>query len=161
MKTRLLASSRHAGSSTSNGAEPVNLPPISFKSIAIAFTAELGVDFLISMLVFSFFAGDSLKAGMTDAEFEEVARQVTQTTAYVPWMMLFGTATTVGGAYLAARLARRIPYYHGLAMGILGILFILVTWDGGVGWLNVLGLLITVPAALYGAHLAKRHMPEP
>jgi hypothetical protein len=137
----------------------VNLPPISFKSIAIAFTAELGVDFLISLLVFGFFAGDSLKPGMTDLEFEEVARQVTQTTAYVPWMMLLGTGTTVGGAYLAARLARRIPYYHGLAMGILGVLFILVTWDRGLGWLNLLALLVTIPASLYGAHLAKRHLP--
>ena len=137
----------------------MNLPPISFKSIAIAFAAELGVDFMISLLVFVFFAGDALKSGMTDIEFEEVARQVTQTTPYVPWMMVFGTATTVGGAYLAARLAGRIPYYHGLAMGILGILFIFVTWDSGLGWMNVLGLLVTVPAALYGAHLAKKHMP--
>ena len=136
----------------------MNLPPISFKSIAIAFTAELGVDFLISLLVFGFFAGDALKSGMTDIEFEEVARQVTQTTPYVPWMMVFGTATTVGGAYLAARLARRIPYYHGLAMGILGILSILFTWDSELGWMNFLGVLATIPAALYGAHLAKKHM---
>jgi hypothetical protein len=136
----------------------VRLPPISFKAIAIAFAAELGVDYFISLFVFGFFAGDALKQGMSDAEFQEVARQVTQTTAYVPWMMMFGTATTVGGGYLAARLARNIPYYHGLAMGILGILFILVTWDGELGWMNFLGLLVTVPASLYGAHLAKKHM---
>jgi hypothetical protein len=136
----------------------VNLPPISLKAIAIAFTAELGVDFFVSLFVFGFFAGDSLRQGMTDSEFREVARQVTQTTPYVPWMMLFGTATTVGGAYLAARLARRIPYYHGLAMGILGVLFIFVTWNAELGWLNFLGLLTTIPASLYGAHLAKKHM---
>ncbi|HEX6397580.1 MAG TPA: hypothetical protein VFZ95_09165 [Steroidobacteraceae bacterium] len=136
----------------------MKLPPLSFKAIAIAFAAELGVDSFISLFVFGAFAGDSLKQGMTDAEFQEVARQVTQTTTYVPWMMMFGTATTVGGGYLAARLARNIPYYHGLAMGILGILFILVTWDGGLGWMNFLGLLVTVPASLYGAHLAKKHM---
>jgi hypothetical protein len=137
----------------------VKLPPISLKAIAIAFAAELGVDFFISLFVFGLFAGDLIKPGMTESEFEEVARQVTQTTAYVPWMMLFGTATTVGGGYLAARIARNIPYYHGLAMGILGILFIFVTWDGELGWMNVLGLLVTIPASLYGAHLAKKHMP--
>lgn len=135
------------------------MPRISFKALAIAFTAELGVDFLISLLVFGFFAGDLLTQNMSQGEFEEVARKVTSTTAYVPWMMAFGTATTVGGAYLAARLARRIPYYHGLAMGILGILFTLVTWNRDVGWMNVLGLLVTLPASLYGAHLAKKHMP--
>jgi hypothetical protein len=138
----------------------VKLPPVSFKAIAIAFAAELGIDFFISLFVFGFFAGDALKPGMTDGEFEEVARQLTQGTAYVPWMMLFGTVTTVGGGYLAARLARRIPYYHGLAMGILGILFILVTWNSELGWMNFLGLLVTIPASLYGAHLAKKHMPE-
>jgi hypothetical protein len=137
----------------------VNLPPISLKAIAIAFAAELGVDFCLSMFVFGFFVGDQLKPGMTDSEFEELARHIAQTTAYVPWMMMLGTATTVGGAYLAARLAKNIPYYHGLAMGILGILFIFATWNGDLGWMNVLGLLVTIPAALYGAHLAKKHMP--
>lgn len=137
----------------------MTLPPISLKAVAIAFAAELGVDFCLSMFVFGFFAGDQVKAGMTDSEFEELARQITQTTAYVPWMMLLGTGTTIGGAYLAARLAKRIPYYHGLAMGILGVLFIFVTWNGDLGWMNVLGLLITIPASLYGAHLAKKHMP--
>jgi len=44
-------------------------------------------------------------------------------------------------------------------MGILGILFIFATWDGELGWMNVLGLLVTIPASLYGAHLAKKHMP--
>ena len=73
-------------------------------------------------------------------------------------MMLLGTVTTIGGAYLAARLARIIPYYHGLAMGILGVLFVLVTWDDEVGWTNFLGLVVTIPASLYGAHLAKKHM---
>ena len=137
----------------------MRLPPVSYKVIVIAFAAELGVDFFISMFVFGFFAGDTLKPGMTDGEFQEIVRQVTQTTAYVPWMMVFGTATTVGGGYLAARLARNIPYYHGLAMGILGVLFILVTWDSDLGWMNFLGLLVTIPASLYGAHLAKKHMP--
>ena len=45
--------------------------------------------------------------------------------------MVFGMATTVLGGYLAARIAKRIPYYHGLAMGIVGMLFILITWDAG------------------------------
>ena len=137
----------------------MNLPPISLKAIAIAFTAELGVDFLISLFVFTSFAGDQLTPGMDQSEFEQVARQITQTTPYLAWMMVLGTGTTVGGAWLAARLARRIPYYHGLAMGILVILFSLVTWNGDLGWLNVFALVITIPASLYGAHLAKKQLP--
>jgi hypothetical protein len=136
------------------------MPPLSYRAIAIAFAAELVADFVISMFVFSFFAGDLLSPDMAEGEFDNVVSKVMATTAYVPWMLVFGTATTVGGAYLAARIAKRIPYYHGLAMGIVGMLFIAITWDGGLVWPNILGLLITVPASLFGAHLARRHMPE-
>ena len=134
----------------------MNLPPISLKAIAIAFAAELGVDFCLSMFVFGFFVGDELKPGMTDSEFEELARHVTQTTAYVPWMMLLGTATTVGGAYLAARLAKNIPYYHGLAMGIVGVVYILALWEAGGGAIQYFGLLSTIPLSILGAHFARK-----
>ena len=136
------------------------MPRISIKAIAVAFAAELLADLLIQALVFPFFAGDLLAKDMSQEELQKVFRTVSETTAYVPWMFVLGTATTVGGAYFAARLAKRIPYYHGLAMGILGILFILVTWNSELGWMNFLGLLVTIPASLYGAHLAKKHMPE-
>ena len=138
----------------------MNIPPLSYRAIAIAFAAELVVDFVISMFVFRLFAGDLLTPDMAEGDFDTVVRKVMATTAYVPWMMVFGTATTVGGAYLAARIAKRIPYYHGLAMGIVGMLFIVITWDSEIIWPNVLGLLITIPASLFGAHLARRHMPE-
>ncbi len=138
----------------------MNIPPLSYRAIAIAFAAELVADFVISMFVFRFFAGDLLSPDLAEGEFDTVVRKVMATTAYVPWMMMFGTATTVGGAYLAARIARRIPYYHGLAMGIVGMLFILITWNSEVTWPNVVGLLITIPASLLGAHLARRHMAE-
>jgi len=136
------------------------MPPLSYRAIGIAFAAELVVDFVISMFVFRLFAGDLLSPEMARDEFDAVVRKVMATTAFVPWMMVFGTATTVGGAYLAARIAKRIPYYHGLAMGIVGMLYIVITWDSGLVWPNVLGLLITIPASLFGAHLARRHMPE-
>lgn len=136
------------------------MPPLSYRAIAIAFAAELVADFVISMFVFSLFAGDLLSPDLGEGEFEALVRKVMATTAYVPWMMVLGTCTTVGGAYLAARIAKRIPYYHGLAMGIVGMLYIVISWDSELVWPNVLGLLITIPASLYGAHLARRHMPE-
>ena len=59
----------------------------------------------------------------------------------------------------AARLAKKIPYYHGLAIGVVGVLFILIAISQiEAEWLDWLGLLITIPLALYGAHLAKLHM---
>jgi hypothetical protein len=137
----------------------VKIPPISFRAIAIAFAAELAADFVISLFAFRYFAGALLTPDMAEGEFDAVVSKVMTTTAYVPWMMVFGTATTVGGAWLAARIAKRIPYYHGLAMGIVGMLFIVISWNGELLWPNILGLLVTIPASLYGAHLARRQMP--
>lgn len=135
------------------------MPRLSIKAIAIAFAAELLADVLIQALVFPFFAGDLLAQGMSQEELQQVFRTVSETTAYVPCMFVLGTATTVGGAYFAARLARRIPYYHGLAIGIVGVLWVLFAAAGDFGWLDALGILITIPASLYGAHLARKHMP--
>jgi hypothetical protein len=135
------------------------MPRISIKAIVIAFAAELLADVLIQAVVFPLFAGELLAQGMSQEELQEVFRKVSDTTAYVPWMFVFGTATTVGGAYFAARIAKRIPYYHGLAMGIVGVLWVLFAAAGNFGWLDAFGILITIPASLYGAHLAKKHMP--
>lgn len=137
----------------------MNLPPISFRAIAIAFAAELAADFVISLFVFRYFAGDLLTPDLAEGEFDAVVSKVIATTAFVPWMMVFGTATTVGGAWLAARIAKRIPYYHGLAIGIVGMLYIVLTWNSELLWPNILALVVTIPASLYGAHLARRHMP--
>ena len=135
------------------------MPPISIKAIVIAFASELGADYVISHLVFAMFAQGMLSAEMTHEEFDKVRQTVFDTTAFMPCMLVLGTATTVFGAYFAARLARRIPYYHGLAMGIVAIVYTLVVWQAGATWISYLGLVLTIPASLYGAHLARKHMP--
>jgi hypothetical protein len=126
--------------------------------VIIAFAAEFAADLTIGAALFFFFAGDRITADMTDAQFLEVRRAVLETTSCVAWLVLFGSATTVAGAYLAARLAKRIPYYHGLAMGILGIIDIVVEWDADFTGLAWLGIVTTIPLALLGARFAKKHM---
>ncbi len=134
------------------------MPPISYIAIAMAFSAELVADWIIQQILFALFAGDQVHAGMSDEEIQAVVQNVLATTALDHWLMAFGLATTVAGAYVAARIAKRIPYYHGLAIGIVGILFILIASDAldGQAWL---GILLTIPLSLYGAHLARKHMP--
>ena len=134
------------------------MPRIDFRAVIIAFAAEFAVDLMISALLFSLFAGDRITSDMTDAQFLEVRRAVLETTSCLAWLVLFGSATTVGGGYLAARLAKRIPYYHGLAMGIVGIIDVVVEWNSEYTGLAWLGVVTTIPLALVGAHLAKRHL---
>jgi hypothetical protein len=134
------------------------LPRIDLRAVVIAFAAEFVADFLISALLFLFFAGGQITPGMTDAQLLEVRRNVLETTSCLAWLVLFGSATTVGGGYLAARLAKRIPYYHGLAMGIVGIIDIILQWDSEHAALAWLGIATTIPLALVGAHFARKHM---
>jgi len=135
------------------------MPPISARAVAIAFVSELVADLVIRSVLFVMFAQGMLAEGMTDDELAKVRKAVLETTAYIPWAMVFGTLTTIGGGYLAARLAKRIPYYHGLAIGIVGVLFALALWSPDDGGLEYLGLVITIPCSIYGAHLARRHIP--
>lgn len=135
------------------------MPPIDIKAIIIAFAAEIAADFIIGTQLLVYFAGDKLVPNMTRDEFLKVGQVVYETTAFLPWAMVFGTATTMGGAYLAARIAKRLPYYHGLAMGILAIVYSLVFGSAEARWLAYLAILVSIPVSLYGAHLAKKHIP--
>ena len=137
------------------------MPPISIKAVLLAFGAEFIADQVIRSVAFAICAQGMYTAGMSDAELEKIRQAVLETTSYIPWMYALGALTTVGGGYLAARVAKRIPYYHGLAIGVVGVLFILTFWPDDAGWLDWSGVLITVPLSLYRAHLAKRHMPDP
>jgi hypothetical protein len=134
---------------------------INLKAVVIAFFAELVADMVIASVLFGIFARGSLVAGMSDEEVRKVAEAVGANTDYLLWSLVLGTATTIGGGYLAARIAREFPYYNGLAMGITGILLLLVFWSGSPAWLNVIALLTTIPASIYGAHIAKKHMSAP
>jgi hypothetical protein len=131
---------------------------INLKAVALAFFAETGADMLRDSLLFAIFAPGGLSSDMSEEEMRKVAETVAANGDYLLWTLVLGTATTVGGAYLAARIARQFPYYNGLAMGIAGILVLLLFWSGTPTWMNVIGLLITIPASIYGAHLAKQHM---
>jgi len=133
------------------------MPPIDIKAIIIAFATELAADFIIGSLLLVYFAGDLLLPGMSKEDLVKVSQTVFESTAFVPWMMVFGTATMFGGAYLAARIAKRIPYYHGLAMGILAIAYSLLYWPATAQWFDSLGVLISIPVSLFGAHFAKKY----
>lgn len=134
------------------------MPRIDLRAVIIAFAAEFAVDLLIGALLFHLFAGDRITPEMTDAQFLELRRWVLENTACLAWLVVSGSATTVGGGYLAARLAKRIPYYHGLAMGIAGIIDIVLEWDSDFTGLAWLGIVTTIPLALVGAHLARKQM---
>jgi hypothetical protein len=134
---------------------------ISFFALVLAFLAELGVDILTQAILVHVFAGDAFTSDMSEDAARQLFETVTQMPAFTAMSLLLGTATTVGGGYLAARLARQYPYYHGLGMGLLGIAFTLFLWREQQLWLGLFAVLSNIPLCIWGAHLAKRHMPPP
>jgi hypothetical protein len=135
------------------------MPAIDFKAIIIAFATEFAADFIIGSQLLVYFAGDRLVPDMTGEQFARLSQTVYETTAFLAWAMVFGTATTIGGAYLAVRIAKRLPYYHGLAMGIVGIAYSLLFGSAEMRWVTYIGILISIPVSLFGAYLAKKHLP--
>ena|SRR5689334_19340204 len=132
---------------------------ISLRAILIAFIAEIAADFIIQNLIMMFFAQGLLPSGdPTEQEMRGVIKTVSAQSNYLLTTLVFGTATTIGGGYFAARLAKEFPYYNGLGIGIVGILFAAVVSTSGPAWFDALGFLMSIPASIYGAHLAKKHM---
>jgi len=134
---------------------------IRFVALALAFLAEVGVDILWQGLLLRVLAGDSITPDMSDDAARQALLAVSQLPTYTVISFLLGNATTVGGGYLAARLARQYPYYHGLGMGLIGIALTLYMWQSDGLWLGLFSVLTNIPLCIWGAHLAKRHMPTP
>jgi hypothetical protein len=134
---------------------------ISIPALVIAFFAELAADWVIQLGLFLLFGGDAIRGDMSPEELQKVFETVNVMPAFTAAVVILGTGTTFGGGYLAARIARQFPYYHGLGMGLVGIAYLLYYWRANPLWLDLLGLFSNIPVSIWGAHYAKRHMPPP
>jgi hypothetical protein len=130
---------------------------ISFRAVLLATLAVIGVDILAGMILFGIYAPD-VNAHMTNEELQRVIERLMENREYVLVSFVLGTASTVLGGYLAARLARTVPYFNALAFGILGVALGFATSADLPTWYRVLGIGATIPAALFGAQIAKRQM---
>ena len=134
---------------------------ISIKAVVIAFIAELGVSMVIGTLLIMVLGRGMLSPDLSEEELTKITETILGGSDYLLWSLVFSAATTIGGGYLAARIAREFPYYNGLAIGVVGIVFGALFWAQYPWWLSVIDVLITIPASIYGAHVAKRHMSAP
>lgn len=132
---------------------------ISIPALVIAFFAELAADWVIQLCLLLGLGGDAMSGDMTQADAQKVMDTVTAMPSFTLAILVLGTGTTFGGGYLAARIARQYPYYHGLGMGLLGTAWVLYFWQANPVWLNLLSLFLNIPVSIWGAHVAKRHMP--
>jgi hypothetical protein len=130
---------------------------ISIPAVLLAFLAEYIADNIIDTVLLLALAQGSLSGDLDADALKKAGEAVMNSREFLLGGVIFGSATTVGGGYLAARLAKTFPYYNGLGVGLVGVVFSIIVW-GDQLWLNLLAILTTVPLSIYGAHLAKRHM---
>jgi hypothetical protein len=129
---------------------------ISIKAVVLATLAVLGIDVVAGFMLAGWLGGDEVRNAATDEEIAAASAALLQNRGYLAAILLEGTATTVLGGYLAARLARVVPYFNALAFGILGLVLGALLSVEVPTWFRVIGLSLTLPAALAGAWLWKR-----
>jgi CBS domain containing-hemolysin-like protein len=131
---------------------------INLKALALATLAVFGIDIISGMMLMAVFGGHAMDQGMTDEQVRAALAVMNQNQGYLISALILGTASTVVGGYLAARLARTVPYFNALAFGALGLVVSALTSEDLPTWFKVLGFGLTLPAALFGGHVAKQQL---
>jgi hypothetical protein len=132
---------------------------ISIRAVVLATLAVIGVDIVSNFLLIRLFDGPSFGSGLSDEQIRRELEVLLQDARYLTFALILGTASTVLGGYLAARLARSVPYFNALAFGVLGLALGLLTSGDVPIWFKVIAFGFTLPAALLGGHIAKLRLP--
>jgi hypothetical protein len=137
--------------------EPVSKPR---SSVVAVLLGGLVVDFLgtlaAAILAAVIVSAAIVSGGGGDAEVTAGLGSL----AFLVAITAIGEILVAAGGYVAARWARRRPVAHGVAAGtlslVLGLPFLLLPGATEPLWLVVVGLIVHVPLAALGGHLAGR-----
>ena len=130
---------------------------IDIRAILLATLAVFGIDFFSSWMLFAAFGGPMTG---TDAEVKSAVEAMTRDPGYLRAVLVCGTASTIVGGWLVARIARRIPYFNALAYGVLSVVLSMLLSGDLPTWVRVVGIGLTLPAALFGAYFGKRPLSK-
>ena len=135
---------------------------IDIRAIVLATLAVFGIDSVSEIVLFSSFS--NLPAGASDEQVKAVAAALAVDPGYLRAALILGTASTVVGGFLVARLARQIPYFNALAYGVFGMVLSVVFSAMEIAdfpmWFRVVAIGITVPASLLGAYFGRRPLSK-
>jgi len=127
-----------------------------WKAVTFGVLADVVGTFLAGIVLFAALGSVLVSQGASP---EELDRTLMQSDAYLMLAGAVGLGFTVLGGYVAARVANQREYYHGLLTGVVvlafGELMISLSPDGYPLAYRIVGDLLAIPAALFGAHLRK------
>jgi hypothetical protein len=129
------------------------------KAILVGIVSDIGATYLAMMALMIWLGAGS---GMEDLSKEE-ARQLIESTFQQPSYLLLsgvlGLLATALGGYVAARVAVVAPLLNAACVGLFDVIFgILLIGDPPL-WFSIIGLLLTLPAAIIGGVLWRRAAP--
>ena len=132
---------------------------VSPKALLISLAVMLALDTLGGMILTIFFASQSIHGNTTPEQTRAAVAAMNQSSGFLLSALAYGTITTILGGYLAARLAKRLPYFNAGAFGLASIAIGIILAGSSPLWFDIVGFFVTLPAALFGGHLSKRDGP--
>ena len=124
---------------------------ISIPAVALSSVIVLAMDIIGSTVLFALYSPE-IGADATPAQIEAVSLAMSQNLSFMLSALLYGTFTTIVGGYLAAKFAKKYPYFNAAAFGLTGIVLGLLLSSETPFWFQALGVLSTIPAAVLGGH---------
>ena len=126
---------------------------IDVKAVILGIAADLAATFVAMMAVMTFLG---IGAGGEDLP-EEEARQLIESTFQEPRYLLLGgllglLGTMIGG-YVAAKFADAAPLLNAACVGLFGVVLGIFVIGESPLWFGVIGILLTLPAAVAGGVL--------
>jgi hypothetical protein len=127
---------------------------IDLRAIVLATLAVIGIDFVRDIVLFNVFTDNVATA--SEEQVRAAAAALMTNFRYLSATLVLGTASTVLGGFLVARIARSIPYFNALGYGVVCIVLgMVLTTVEAPTWFEVVGIGSTVPASLLGAYFGK------
>jgi len=120
---------------------------ISIKGVIFGVLAIFVIDLLSGIYGIILFA---------DGMSEEALILASQSQNYLLWGLLVGTASTVVGGFIAAKIGKLAPYQNASVIGILGVVIGIILGGENPLWFDVTANLTVIPAALLGGYLVVR-----
>jgi hypothetical protein len=132
---------------------------IDIRAVVLATLAVFGIDFIAGIVLFSIFSSGQI-TNASDEQVRAAAMALARDPGYLRAALMLGTASTVVGGFLVARIARSIPYFNALAYGGIGMVLSTLTTSELPTWFRLVGIGLTVPASLLGAYLGRRPLSK-
>lgn len=129
---------------------------INAKAVALGFLLTIGLDTLLGIALLLMHSDEVTVTGRSAEQVSQDLAAVTNSPSFLLFNIVFGSLTTMAGGFVAARLAKRYPYFNGFAVGVLGLAFGLLFWGSNPLWFNLFALATVIPTAVLGAHIAVR-----